>query len=259
MKQILKSVTAGVLSLQLAGLPLLAADSAREVNPDRLKARLEESFRDAEKEDWSFLNGNKQTVNSAELIAAVMKNREFYAVSPHVDELDARMTVHFKLEAPTAKSISFKLSVLDKDQKNIISARKFVLDLNPDNAEATKLRFARAFRSMSEEIKNKKDQLASLSLTDHAFAALQKVSDFIVPRAEAKPMKNTAEMLKVVAGGACTIGAILTLISIVFIDDPIGRNASGKWQMSPVVWLAIVGFVLGGVSYIGAGIVEDLE
>ncbi len=249
MKQILKSFTAGVLSLQLAGLPVLAADTEKEVNPDRLKARLEESFRDAEKEDWSFLNENKQTVNSAELIAAVMKNKEFYAVSPRVDELDARMTVHFKLEAPTAESVSFKLSVLDKDQKNVLSARKFVLDLNPDNTEATKLRFARAFRSMAEEIKGKKDQLASLSLTDHAFAALQKVSDFIIPRAEAKPMTNAAAMLKTVAGGACTIGVLLLIYA---------KKMTNK-KLTPAGWIAIISFVVGGAGYIGAGIVEDLE
>lgn len=256
MNDLLKSTLVAALSLQLTGFPLLAAESQStdDINSDRVKAKLEESFRNAEQNDWSFLNSGKEQVNAAELVASAMKNKEFYAVSPKVDELDARMTVHFKIEEPTTDAISFKLSVLDKNQKNVLSARKFVLSLDPSKTEETKLRFARAFRSMSEEITSKKDQLASVTLKDSTFAAISKISDMIIPSLEAKPMTNTAEMLKVVAGGACSLGVVLLLFG--------GLSANkekGKWRLNPVAWITILTFVIGGAAYIGAGIVEDLK
>lgn len=248
MKNFGKQFLALLISLQLSGLPMTFA-GVSQLSVEKFKDSLTKDFGKAENEGWVFLDSEKKEIHSIELVASVLKNRELYAVTPYNDEVGAKMTVHLQIENPETEKLSFRLSVLDKNKKDTLSTRKFVVELNASKAEATKLQLERTFRSMADEIVSKKAMLTQAGTLERTFS---KIIGTLIPQAQAGGHENTATMLKTVAGGACTLGVILLLFSSTM------ENSNGKVRLSPMGWLTVVCFVLGGAFYIGSGLVADL-
>lgn len=239
------------LVVQLSGLPMASAAVAN-LSPTRLQSKIESHFDDLAAKNWRFLDEQQRPVSAANLVAGVLKTKQFYLVTPVINDenIQTRLTVRVQLEAPAAEHIAFKMAVMDSTGKKALSQRKFVIDLDPAKAQATKLRFERTMNSMTHEISQHSKELASHNVGQKIFTAL---SNFLVPSAHAEKMQNTAKMLTEVAGGACSIGVLL----LMFAD--LTNKSGGKTRLNTIGWLTVAVFVVGGLSYVASGIVADLD
>lgn len=251
LSSVLRKTVCLSLVVQLSGLPVASAAVA-DISPAQLQSSIESRLNGLAAQSWSFMDEHQRPISASNLVADVLKNKQFYFITPVVSDeaIQTRLSVRVKLETPSAEQIAFKLAVMDATGQRALSQRRFTIDLDANKAQETKLRFERTMNSMTQEISKRSKELAKHNASDKIFAAL---SNFLVPSAHAAGMQNTSKMLTQVASGACTLGTLMLL----FAD--LTQKAGGKTRLNVLGWLTVASFVAGGAAYVASGVVADID